>query len=213
MSPIAPIEDVKIEQPAEIEVEHLNLVAQVAPIEDVKIVLPVEKEAEIIHILQQSSDLELRDLVNLEEEMADVEKYLSAEKIRLGDKLSYTFEIEEDALNQKIPPHIIEKLVKNAIQYGVEETANSGYVNIQSFVYDGFLTIEIRNSGQLKNETPFPKESGFPSSTVNEPSETRINIENTIKRLSEMFGENGFFNIENDGDSEVVATMCVPVAP
>ena len=122
--PDAPIEDVKIEHPAEIKVEDLNLIAQVAPIEDVKIALPVEKEAEIIHHLQQNSDLELRDLVNLEEEMADVEKYLSAEKIRLGDKLSYTFEIEEDALNQKIPPHIIEILVKNAIKYGVEETTN-----------------------------------------------------------------------------------------
>ena len=66
--------------------------AQIAPIEDVKIVLPVEKEVEITHPLQQSSELELRDLVNLEEEMADVEKYLSAEKIRLGDKLNYAFD-------------------------------------------------------------------------------------------------------------------------
>ena len=63
-----------------------------------------------------------------------------------------------------------------------------------------FLTIEIKNSGQLNNDTP----------SVNSTTESGIYIENTIKRLATLFGDNGFFSIENESENEVVATVCVP---
>ena len=140
------------------------------------------------------------DLVTVEEEMNSVEQYLASEKERLGEKLNYSLDIEQESFCQKIPPIIIQTLVENAVKHGIQETTEGGYVNIQSFVYDGFLTIEIKNSGQLNNET-----------VSFETSESGIYIENTIKRLASLFGDNGFFSIENDGENEVVATVCVPV--
>ncbi|MBL7815422.1 MAG: histidine kinase [Saprospiraceae bacterium] len=143
-----------------------------------------------------------RDLVTIEEEVEMVRKYLELEKIRFGEKLKYEIDIHKDTLNEKIPPIVIQTLTENAIKHGVRQTMNGGFVSIKSFLKDNFLTIEIKNTGQLKNCPP----------SVPKVEDSGIGIENTIKRLKMLFGERAFFNIQNENEKAVVATVKIPIS-
>ena len=194
------VQEIEIENPIVEETNIADLAPQIESVQEIEIEKSTGEETNIADLTTQTEVQEQPDLVTVEEEMNSVEQYLASEKERLGEKLNYSLDIEQESFCQKIPPIIIQTLVENAVKHGIQETTEGGYVNIQSFVYDGFLTIEIKNSGQLNNET-----------VSFETSESGIYIENTIKRLASLFGDNGFFSIENDGENEVVATVCVPV--
>ena len=56
------------------------------------------------------------------DEMENIERYLSIEKLRFGDKLLYEFEIEPSCHSAEIPAMLLQPLFENAIKHGVYES-------------------------------------------------------------------------------------------
>lgn len=51
----------------------------------------------------------------VENEIALIDAYLGIQKIRLGERLSYTIEVQERLGNTELPPMMLQPLVENAI--------------------------------------------------------------------------------------------------
>lgn len=152
-------------------------------------------------LMRYTLNYENRNEVTVEEEMQTVEKYLKLEKIRFGNKLNYSFDIQPDTLDVKIPLIMVQTLAENAIKHAIGQSASGGSVVIKSFLENNNLVIEVINSGQLTESPP----------SVSTTKKSGIGIENTRRRLAMLYGEKAFFNLTNWGISEVKAMMRIPV--
>jgi len=151
-------------------------------------------------LMRYTLNYENRNEVTVEEEMQAVEKYLKLEKIRFGKKLNYSFDLQPDTLNIKIPLIMVQTLAENAIKHAICPSQEGGRVVIKSFLEKDNLIIEVINSGRLKETTP----------SVSATKNSGIGIENTRRRLAMLYGEKAFFNLTNWGVSEVKAMMQIP---
>ncbi len=152
-------------------------------------------------LMRYTLNYEKRDLVTLSEEIEVVEKYLQLEKIRFGKRLTTELTIAENTLDVKIPPICIQTLVENAIKHGLQSAPNGVFIKINSQLTADLLTINIINSGQLKEETP----------SVLVQKNSGIGVENTRRRLKMIYGEKAKFDLKNLNETEVIATLQLPI--
>lgn len=71
-----------------------------------------------------------RELILLEQETLHVESYLQIQKLRYGEQLSYTIEIEPQLRSFYTVKLVLQPLVENAIYHGVRESERPGIVSI-----------------------------------------------------------------------------------
>jgi two-component system, LytTR family, sensor kinase len=149
-------------------------------------------------LMRYTLNYEKKDLVTVEEEMETVMKYIALEQIRFGKRLRFSQDIDVATLGMKIPPIIIQTLAENAIKHSISRNTEGGDIFIKTHAADGFLYIEIRNTGQLK----------APLNDEGKP--TGIGVDNTQKRLKMIFGEKSNLKLENASSEEVLATLKIP---
>lgn len=86
----------------------------------------------------------------LKNELEYIETYLQIQKLRFGDKVNYTLDIE-DGLNTEehdILPLLIQPIVENAIAHGLEEMETGGLIQIDVYTSKNeYLHIEIADNG------------------------------------------------------------------
>lgn len=80
-------------------------------------------------------------------ELAMVDSYLSLFQIRMEDRLRFTIEASEEALAACLPTLLLQPLVENAIEHGLEPKVEGGRVHICASVRDGQLTILVDDDG------------------------------------------------------------------
>ncbi len=100
--------------------------------------------AEIMRFL---TDRSFEQLVSLEDEMRFVELYLSFEKIRFPDILTYFIKTEGILKNVMIPPLTIQPLVENAIKHGLRKKTEGGVIEINVSNPAGIVSIEVCDTG------------------------------------------------------------------
>ena len=59
--------------------------------------------------------------VLLHEELSHIDNYLSLQKIRMDDRLTYHIECPTELETVRIPPFLIESFISNALKYGADE--------------------------------------------------------------------------------------------
>lgn len=148
-------------------------------------------------LMRYTLNYEKKDLVTIEEEIEVVTKYLALEKIRFGNRLNFSMDIDPATLNQKIPPIIIQTLAENAIKHSISQNTEGGYISIKTYTEVNNLIIEIKNTGQLKHKTS---------------NKGGIGLENTKKRLQMFWREKANLSLQNLNESEVLARVQIPFA-
>jgi two-component system sensor histidine kinase AlgZ len=78
------------------------------------------------------SALTQRDTLTLNEELELTRRYLAIESLRLGDRLQVDWRLDSDLpLDLPIPALLLQPLVENAIQHGVQCLSEGGTLTIQ----------------------------------------------------------------------------------
>jgi anti-sigma regulatory factor (Ser/Thr protein kinase) len=102
-----------------------------------------------------------KSYISLEEELERLQLYLSLEKMRFGDKLSYSIEVAKDVATEdwQIPAMIIQPYLENALLHGIAPAKNDGKLDITISRKQDKLEvcitdngIGIANSRQLKRQ-------------------------------------------------------------
>lgn len=86
-------------------------------------------------------------LVPLKQEMAFLEKYLGIEKVRFEDRLRTRLTVDGQALDALVPSLILQPLVENALQHGIDSALGTGSVDIEVTRRDEMLWMRVWNSG------------------------------------------------------------------
>ena len=125
-----------------------------------------------------------KNLITLKEEMNLVDDYLSLEKIRYEERLQVVKNIEPECLVISVPPLLIQTITENAIKHGISKLMNGGVITYDIKKLDNYLSIVISNTGQID---------------MSHASETGIGVQNTIKRLRLIYGNDATFDLRQVG--------------
>ncbi len=150
---------------------------------------------ELSNILRSSMQAEKLETASLERELSIVKDYLELEHIRFEDRLRIEFDIDEDTLDQLVPPMMLQTLVENAIKHGISKKVNGGLIKIISDFRDDHYELIVQNTGSL--ETDFSSE-GF-------------GIASTHNRLALLYGGKANFAIKNKNGDMVEAKVTFPL--
>jgi sensor histidine kinase YesM len=150
---------------------------------------------ELSNILRSSMQAEKLETVTFEKELNIVKDYLALEYIRFEDRLQVEYDIDEDTLDQPIPPMMLQTLVENAIKHGISRQVDGGKVKIISDFKDNFHELVILNTGRLNGSL---NADGF-------------GLASTKNRLQLLFGQKANFDIREVNGNSVEARVLIPV--
>ncbi|MEO7960658.1 MAG: histidine kinase [Ginsengibacter sp.] len=151
---------------------------------------------ELSNILRSSMQVEKMETVPLHKELDIVRDYLALEQMRFEERLKVEMDIDEDTLEQPVPPMMLQTLVENAIKHGISKKIDGGTICIISrFVNDQFQLI-VQNSGILED---ISMDEGF-------------GLKSTRDRLKFLYKTNSNFEIHNINGNKVEAKISMPVS-
>jgi len=150
---------------------------------------------ELSNILRSSMQAEKAETTPLEKELNIVKDYLALEHIRFEDRLQVEYEIDEDTLDQPVPPMMLQTLVENAIKHGISKQKDGGAIKIISDFRDDVHELIVQNTGKL-NGTGYSDGFGLAS---------------TRNRLKLLFGAKASFQIADKNGNIVEAKVLMPV--
>ena len=84
--------------------------------------------------------------VPLLKEIEGVEAYIELEKIRFGDRLDLSFEIEGNVEGKFIAPLVFMPLVENAFKHGISRHDDQGWIHIKLRIHRDGCLFEVSNS-------------------------------------------------------------------
>ncbi|HUR87548.1 MAG TPA: histidine kinase [Ramlibacter sp.] len=84
---------------------------------------------------------------SLQEEFDRLQDYLELMAIRMGARLKFHLELPGAMAQQKVPSLLLQPLVENAIQHGLEPKVGGGEVRVTARREDGDVVIEVCDSG------------------------------------------------------------------
>ncbi len=68
--------------------------------------------------------------VTLDEEIETLERYLDIERVRFGDRLRVTYDVDGDARQLLVPALLLQPLAENAIRHGIAPRSRPGHIQI-----------------------------------------------------------------------------------
>ena len=95
-----------------------------------------------------------RDVGPLADELALAEAYLRVQQSRMEERLRFVIEADENVRAALLPPLLLQPLVENAVQHGLEPTLDGGTVRVQARAEGGELVIEVHDDGRGLHAPP-----------------------------------------------------------
>tara|TARA_R110000737_G_scaffold34232_2_gene52649 strand:- start:1980 stop:3110 length:1131 start_codon:yes stop_codon:yes gene_type:complete len=99
------------------------------------------------NFFRNSLDEKEQQWIPLQKELQHVEQYLAIEQVRFGDRISIVKHYHDNALQILVPSMLLQPLIENAMQHGLEEKEGKGTLTISCSVQDEDLTIIIIDDG------------------------------------------------------------------
>lgn len=142
------------------------------------------------------------------EEMAYADAYLYIISQRFGAKFRCEEKIDERLLNVQVPRLIIQPIVENAVEHGMD-TTEQGRLEVRLFTReDGYLCIEVEDNGHLTEEDR-KRIDRILSQDIELAKEKRVSlgIRNVDQRLKMIYGADCGLFIESNEEDHTVSTI------
>lgn len=149
------------------------------------------------------------DLVTLQEEMSFIEMYLKIEKFRFRDKFDYQFDIDDQALNYKIPKLSMQPLVENSCKHGLQTIEGLGIIKVKAAVQDNRLEISVSDNGKGMEAAKL-KDLLFAISNE-DSSGANIGLRNVFRRLELNYADQVRFDIVSGPNQGTVVSFGIPL--
>lgn len=144
----------------------------------------------------------------VEEEMVYADAYLYITSQRFGDRFHCTKKIDERLLKVQVPRLIIQPIVENAVEHGMD-TAEQGRLEVRLFEReDGYLCIEVEDNGHLTKEDR-KRIDRILSQDIELSQEKRVSlgIRNVDQRLKMIYGSDCGLFINGSETTFTVSTI------
>ena len=107
----------------------------------------IETINRLSNFFRNSLDDKEQQWLPLKKELLHVEQYLAIEQVRFGDKICIEKHIDDDAMSIAVPAMLLQPLIENAMQHGLEAKEDHGKLTISCSVKKEHLEIVITDDG------------------------------------------------------------------
>lgn len=137
-----------------------------------------------------------RQEIPLREEMDFLGRYLAIQRMRFGDRLRVTEQVEPSALDCLVPALLLQPLVENAIRHGLEPSGKPGELRIAGARDGEWLRLAVEDDGV-----------GLPPG---DKQRAGVGLANVRERLAALYGGAHEFNIAERPGGGVVVNIKLP---
>jgi len=155
--------------------------------------------AELGDLLREVLEAPDGQIVPLSRELDFVDRYLSIQETRLGDRLEIRRRVDGDARSCGVPTMLLQPLVENAVEHGIARRRSGGVLQISAEREGDRLRLTVADDGPGASEEAL------------DPSSWRVGLKNTRARLEQLFGDQHEFTLTNGGGGGVTAVVVLPV--
>jgi two-component system LytT family sensor kinase len=128
--------------------------------------------------------------VDVRRELHLLSCYIDIQRVRFGDRLQVSVDVDPRVLDATIPMLLMQPLVENAIRHGLSRYAESGRIAVTAQLVSGHVEVTIQDDGRGLSR--------------GEPQEG-IGLGNTRARLEALFGETFALDVaQHDGGGVLV---------
>ena len=148
------------------------------------------------------------DRVNttLSDELRNVHTYLELQRARHGERIEVVFRVDPEVLSITIPMLLLQPLVENAVQHGLERREGIGLVTIDAEDRDDEVYLSVSDNGVgMAQET-----IGEITHAGGDPGEGSVGLANIQERLRSTYGEHYGLHIESEPGQGTRVSMLVP---
>ncbi|MBC7624479.1 MAG: histidine kinase [Aeromicrobium sp.] len=157
---------------------------------------------ELSDFLRASLDALNNDWSTVRVEMELARAYLEIAKLRMGSRLSTDLQMDDGAADIKIPPLMLQTLLENAIQHGLEPKVGKGSIH---------ATATFDNSDGARRLRLCVVDDGVGFGMANSGG-SGIGLANIRERLASAYGGRARFTLTANTPSGVIAELNLPVA-
>ena len=151
--------------------------------------------ASLTELFRASIEYSRATVGTLHQECELMSHYLEIHRVRLGDRFTYSIEIEDGLDDIELPPFLIQPLVENAIRHGIEPSSAPGQITVKATRDRSELKVLVANS-----HDPVACAS----------KSTGIGIQNVEERLRSVYGDSAHLTIQPQVDGRFQATIVLP---
>lgn len=134
--------------------------------------------------------------IPVSQEIDFLQRYLSIEKIRFGERLTVNFDVNDAVLRGYVPNMILQPLVENAIHHGIGSNAEKGRIDVRVRLEGPNLVLEVQDNGKGLTDGPNRREG--------------VGLSNTRGRLEGIYGDRAHFALQNVETGGLVARISLP---
>jgi sensor histidine kinase YesM len=151
-----------------------------------------------IDYLRASLSASRAEHATLGSELDLVTAYLDVFAVRMGERLRYRIEMDPALRSHPLPPMLLQPLVENAIEHGLEPAIAGGEIVIRAARADRMLCIEVSDDG-----------AGIDPSRPRKPG-GGVGLSNLRQRLSGAHGEHASVDLLEAPQGGVTARVMLP---
>ena len=174
----------------------LNAGVQLAGMEDAeKTSVFIEKMADLFryNVKKGSEDATIR------EEVETVENYIYILNVRFAGDIHYDSQVDEGALEHKIPSMILQPLVEHAVNHGIRGIERQGEFRLKIGEQEDRIEIRVEDNGRGMTEKQI-REILSGTRVAKDSDSTGIGLGNVISRLRLYYGTEQVLQIASEGE-------------
>ena len=100
---------------------------------------------ELSAMLRKVLENQSNQMISLAEEMEFIQSYLSIQSMRFGEKLQLQIDVAAPCLVQEVPFMLLQPLVENAVQHGVQQDTEQNLLQLKVACENGQLQVRLVN--------------------------------------------------------------------
>lgn len=143
------------------------------------------------------------DSVAVLDEVLHMKNYFLLQKLRLRDKVELICDIDEDALNGKMPPFVLQPIVENSVKHAFGKMRKKGIINIKAIRNDNEIVFTVSDNGCGMTEEQIQAVY-----TMTGEENNGIGLKNINRRLKLLSGEG--LEIESTPKQGTIVVFKVP---
>jgi signal transduction histidine kinase len=146
------------------------------------------------HILEMGADT----MMSLDAEVKVATAYLEIERVRMGRRLEFAFDVPRELGHIPVPGLLLQPLVENAVKHGVRQRPDEGYVRMRAWADGAHCLAEIADNG--------------PGFSQHQGSGCSMRL--LRERLDRIYGRDYELTLARDHNAgETVASLRFPMVP